>query len=186
MKKLKLICIIILNGSILFFSCKKNSDDVTQPVQHTEKELITTVQLSFKDQNTNQFYSKAIFRDVDGPGGKEPTQFDKIKLKSMNTYKCSILLLDESKTPVDTVSNEIIEKANDHLFWFYPTNADIYFIYVDEDQNKLPLGLSTLWKTEKPSEGTVRVILKHQPGVKDGTVVPGDTDIDILFNVEIN
>ena len=49
----------------------------------------------------------------------------------------------------------------------------------------LEVGLATQWTVGIASVGTTQVVLKHQPGVKDGTCAPGDTDIELDFVTEI-
>jgi hypothetical protein len=36
------------------------------------------------------------------------------------------------------------------------------------------------------SKSPLFITLKHQPGVKNGTFAPGDTDIEIPFKLKIN
>ena len=56
-------------------------------------------------------------------------------------------------------------------------------------RNNLPVGLSTSWATAATgATGEYRVLLKHQPGEKDDTSNSntGDTDVDIVWDIEIN
>ena len=57
----------------------------------------------------------------------------------------------------------------------------------DQDTNTpaLPLGLTTTMTTGAASTGYLRVVLRHQPNVKDGTYAPGSTDLDVGFKVAI-
>jgi hypothetical protein len=60
--------------------------------------------------------------------------------------------------------------------------------YEDEDPNGLPLGLVTSWTTvEESKSGSFRILLKHQPELKNETSTSsvGETDLDITFTVNI-
>lgn len=165
-------------------ACKKDEDikPVTPPVTN-QQELITTVKLTFTDSANTSSVSTFTFNDPDGDGGAAPT-IDTIILAPNKTYLVSVLLLDATKTPVDTISNEVLEEANDHMLFYNHAGVGITTSYLDQDTNNppLPIGLSTKWKTNATTaSGTSQVILKHQPGVKNGTMTPGDTDVDVVF-----
>ncbi|MEZ4804448.1 MAG: hypothetical protein R2852_02895 [Bacteroidia bacterium] len=176
---LLLICIT----SIAITACKTEEPKPDQAPEN-ENELITTVQLEFEDSVT-QLKSYAVFKDLDGDGGNNPSHFDTIYLDSQRTYFTRILLLDESKTPADTISNEVLEEANDHLFVFKADGLNLNVQILDKDQNNLPLGLYSRWKTGSSGMGKVNVTLKHQPGLKDGTAAPGESDISLDFETQI-
>ncbi len=57
----------------------------------------------------------------------------------------------------------------------------------DQDTNKtpLPVGLTDQFATGAASTGYLRVVLRHQPNVKDGSYAPGSTDFDAGFQVTI-
>jgi len=166
-----------------FSSCKENTPTPsTPPVNETE--LITTIKMVMTD-TASKTISTFVFSDLDGPGGNAPSRFDTILLKPNKVYQTSIYLLDETKTPIDSISNEVLEEGQDHLFVFAKTGVNLSFNYADKDINNLPIGLSSYWSAGASSNGTVTITLKHQPGVKDGTAAPGETDVDVMFPCKI-
>ena len=179
---------LILTLSVIIFSCKKDKDPAPEnPPPVNQGEVITTVKLLFTDSANTSSTNIFTFKDADGEGGNGPTVFDTIKITANKTYFVSLLLLDETKNPVDTISNEVLEEANEHMFFFHHSAVNITTSYLDFDTNNppLPIGLSTKWKTGSASNGSSQIILKHQPGVKNGTEIPGETDIDVTFTTKI-
>ncbi len=168
--------VAVIAGGILFQSCKK------EPNPSEANELITSLKVIMTDSaNTN---NKLVFSfiDLDGDKPNLPTQFDSIVLAPNSTYYATLQLLDESKNPVDTVSNEIIEKANDHLFVYKPNPASLVAVQIsDKDSKNLPIGLLSTWRTSGIGKGTTTIVLRHQPDVKNGTEAPGDSDIEVVF-----
>ena len=172
--------------SLVVVSCKKDEVKPAEPTPPNESELITTMELHFTDSLSGNTF-KVVFNDPDGDGGNAPTQFDTIHLLKNSTYKVEVTLLDKSKTPADTISNEVLEEANDHLFFYSSNPTSLVNVKIeDKDSNGKNLGLKSTWKTSKDSnKGKVKVKLMHQPGKKDGTSANGDTDIDIDFQVNV-
>ncbi len=178
--------ICILTPFILTIcSCKKDDTDPKNPGDPNESELITTIQLTFKDTSGMIPDRVFVFSDPDGDGGNAPTRSDTIRIDSQKTYDVSILLLDESKVPADTISNEVLAEAEDHMFFFLQSGVNINTSYLDIDANGLGLGLESRWVCGAPSIGVSRIVLKHQPGEKDGTFAPGETDVDVSFRAEL-
>lgn len=175
-------------GMSFFAGCKKDEDDVADPSTTNTSEVMTTVKLTFTDSAGVAPTVTAQYRDPDGDGGNSAVQFDVIQLMANKTYFATVVIKDETKNPVVTISDEIADESNDHLFFYTPTNVNLTVTLTDQDSNTppLPLGLNTKWKTQSASNGTVRLVLRHQPGVKDGTYAPGETDIDLIFNTTIN
>lgn len=186
--QLRTLAIAGLATISLATSCNKDKDPVpVPPPVVNEPETITTIKLMFTDSSGATSPVTATFNDPDGDGGNPPTQKDTIRLLANKTYYTRIVLLDVTKSPVDTISNAVEEEANDHMFFFHTTGGNLTISYDDLDTNNPPLhlGLKTLWRTAAAGNGSVRVILKHQAGVKNGTETPGETDVDVTFPMKI-
>lgn len=161
--------------------------NVSDPEEHNEEELITTVLIVYTDTATG-LSDTAAFRDADGPGGAAPTDHDTLVLRPDRTYRASLLLLDESHDgETGDITAEVREEGDDHQVFYVVSDAALTVAYDDEDGNGLPLGLETLQTTGAASTGDLTVILKHQPGIKNAssTVETGDTDVEITFVTRI-
>lgn len=192
-----------------FTACKKDKKEDPTPQQPAppanEAELITTLKLSLRDtvSNTTTVY---VFSDLDGDGGNPAifggtNQSDSvINITANRVYEATILLLDQTKSPVDTISNEVEEEGADHMFFFnsiaptgtpyntYLSGSMTNIKYLDLDANNRGIGLSTLWTAPSMMMGKspLSIELKHQPSVKDGSYAPGETDIQVTFKLKVN
>jgi hypothetical protein len=184
MKKNVLLTAVVLFSLVLLNGCKKDK------VDPNEGELITTVRLKF----TNSAGGGALplvyeFKDLDGDGGVLPIKFDTIVLQKNISYNCEISVLNESASPTDDITKEIKAEANDHQFYFVPSNANLLSVSnFDTDAKSLPLGLTSSWVTgTNPGTGTVTVVLKHKPGIKaaNDPITKGETDIELDFKLKI-
>lgn len=180
-QKITKTTLFIFLTTVLIVGCGKDDDNPkpTQPPT-SDNELITTVKLTFVDTNGIEPTVIVRFRDPDGDGGNPPVQFDTIKLKANTVYNATLELFNESTSPVTNVSGEVFAEADEHLFCYTPAGVNLTIIRTDSD-GVFELGLKTLWTTGNTSVGTTKVVLKHQPGVKDGTCSPGDTDVELDF-----
>jgi hypothetical protein len=170
-------------------SCKKKDDPKpSDPQNNNEEELITTLKLILTEDGTSNV-STFQFADLDGSGGNAPT-VDNIVLEAGKTYHGKIILLDQTKSPADSISNEVEEEADEHQFFFEVTTANLTISYTDFDSHGVPLGLFPDVVTGAASSGTLKVTLKHQPELKPtsgmGDSTKGETDVEVTFNVTIN
>lgn len=174
--------------SLVVISCKKDDLKPSDDHDHNDSELITTLELKFSGKGVlgKDTTFVVTFNDPDGDGGNAVTQFDTIHLIKNSSYNVELTLLDKSKVPADTISNEVLAEANDHLF-FYSSNPTslVDVLITDKDSNGKNLGLKSTWTTTNAGTGKVKVKLMHQPGKKDGTSATGDTDIEVDFQVYV-
>jgi len=177
---------IAIAGALLITGCKKDKNAVGDPDDHDhdDAELITSMVLEFSDTANVQPNVTVAFRDPDGEGGNAATEFDTIALAANTVYSVKITLLDESKNPAVKISDEVKTEGDEHLFCFDVTGANINVARTDSD-GKYEIGLDSRWTVAAASNGTVKVTLKHQPGVKNGTCGVGDTDVEVNFITEI-
>ncbi len=204
--------IILFLFALIVTSCLKKKGEepsANNPLSPTNSgEIITTMKVFIKDSTTGNYItgSPFVFRDADGDGGNAgtymPTNADSlITLNDSTTYLAEIFLLDETKTPVDTISNEVVEEGDEHMFFFEQTNpignpysvilsgSGIKITYLDLDANNRGIGQQFKMKTNANTLGSqypFRVTLRHQPGAKDGTFPPGETDVEVKFKVKVN
>ena len=176
--------VLLLTASMT--GCKKDDDQVpVPPPVANESEVITTLTLTFTDQANVQPTVTATFRDPDGDGGNGPDVHDTIKLMDSTTYNVAIQLLNETVSPAEDITPEILEEDHEHLFCFTVTGADVAIQRTDSD-GTYEVGLQSQWTTGTAGNGSVQVVLKHQPDMmKDGTCNPGETDIDVTYVTEI-
>ncbi|MFZ9847285.1 MAG: hypothetical protein ACO3EE_03925 [Flavobacteriales bacterium] len=177
---------IAIAGALLITGCKKDDNVVDDPHDHDhdEAELITSMVLEFSDTAHVKPNVTVAFRDPDGEGGNAATEFDTIKLAANTVYSLKITLLDESKSPAVKISDEVKTEGDEHLFCFDVTSANVSIARTDSD-GTYEIGLDSRWTVAAASKGNVKVSLKHQPGVKNGTCNVGDTDVEVNFVTEI-
>ncbi len=189
MKPVFLFTAILTTATLLAPGCEE--DPSTPPQNTNPQEVITTLSLSLVDTSNSGNTTTAQFRDTDGPGGNQPV-IDTLRLTSGTTYFCTLLLLDESRAPVDTISNEVGEENLSHRFWFAPggnVSTRVTVVANDEDDGvpPLPIGLQTVISVSSggSASGTYRAVLKHYDPESlkrsdvDGTL--GETDVDVVF-----
>jgi hypothetical protein len=175
-------------ASALFTSCKK--DKVVTPEPNAE-EVITTIIVQLTPVGGGAVL-KFQSEDLDGPGAN-PFVAQEIVLAPNKVYNAEIFLLDKTKTPADSTSNEVREEGKDHQFYYSTTSGtNLVVSNLDKDVNNNPLGLESTWTTGAASTGKIRIVLKHKPGAKgaNDAITVGETDIDTQeafngFNVKI-
>lgn len=173
-------------ASTLFFACEQDEKDVTTPGGEHEEELITSVDLLFVDTNQVLLNSTFQFKDIDGPGGAEPSVFDTIRLKANQVYSMDLSFLNEAETPAENITEEIEEENEEHIICFTHTSSQLEIVRTDTD-GSFEVGLESRWKTLAPDTNEVTLTLKHQPdGSKNGSCTPGETDVEVTFVLMIN
>lgn len=164
-----------------FASCDKDDD-----VDPNEEELITTMKVSLlaSGATTPQVFT---FKDVDGPSGAAPSQFDSIIIDANKSYAASVQFLNESVSPAEDITAEVSAESNDHQLYFASTGAVISVTNLNNDSKGLPLGLTSTWQTGTAGTGKMKITLKHKPGTKAAgdPVSKGETDVEVEFNVRI-
>lgn len=184
---LKLLSVAVI-FTIVALSCKKKDDPKpSNPHNTNEEELITTLKLILTEDGTSNV-STFQFVDLDGAGGNAPT-VDQIVLEAGKTYHGRIILLDQTKSPEDSISNEVGEEADAHQFFYTVSSANLTVSYTDFDTHGVPLGLYPDLVTGTAGTGTLKITLKHQPdqkptsGTGDSSI--GETDVEVTFDVTI-
>lgn len=177
--------------------------DDDDPKKEDTPELITKATLTFTP-SAGGTPVVVTATDPDGEGVQNIAVDGPINLAAAKSYTLSIQLINELAAPTDAeynITEEVEEEGDEHMFFFSWTNNvfndptgngnvdnrndDVN--YDDEDANGLPLGLATSWTTAAASSGKFRVILKHQPDLKNATSTSstGETDLDIEFSINI-
>lgn len=181
-------------------SCSDDEDPLPEPPDDGE-EFIDEVILTFTPSQTGKDVVTARWFDADGDGANDGTVTQGIELEEGVEYTLAITL--NNTVADENLTLEIQEEDDEHQFFFEFTenifsdplgngnvdNRDDPINYNDEDDAGLPVGLSTTWTAggHTDATGTFRVILKHQPDLKNETsdASVGGTDINIPFPIDI-
>ena len=167
----------LLAATPLFSACNDDNDD---PTPDDDNEQITTVMYTLTPSSGGNAVT-VTYQDVDGDGGAAPT-IGTLTLAANTTYTGALTLRDETKNPVVDTSAEILQEADEHLFVFEPAPTNLVTVTrTDRDRNNLEVGLQTRLVTTTAATGTLKITLRHQPGTKNGTATPGDTDVEVTF-----
>lgn len=157
----------------LTFSCRKKTD---------EGETITTVRITIKKSGmADAVYS---WKDLDGNGGANPTLPDTIQLNSDSTYISKVEFLNESGSQTVDITEEVKSEGKDHFICYTPSPNLVTVNHTDSD-GTYSIGIESSWKGTGKGKGTMRVVLRHQPGTKNGTCDPGEADVDVEFPINV-
>ena len=166
---------IFLLGALFISTTSCSDDDDPEPIK--EEENITSMTLTLEPVATDKGIQTATATFT---AGSKPT----LSLVPNTQYTATITFNDK-------IEDEIREEAVDHEF-FFDAPEDVLVVQKvvpeDFDSNGRPVGLKTRMLTGNAGQtGTLKVTLKHQPGLKnaDSDVTIGETDIEASFTVNV-
>ena len=171
--------------SLFFHSCEKDEPVIVDP-----PEVITTLTYTLTPNDGGDTVELS-FKDLDGDGGNAP-EIVGGTLTTNTTYVGALGLLNEQESPAGDIGAEVSEEDEEHQFFFQTSIAGMDISYTDEDADGNPVGLNTELTTTDAGNGTITIILRHEPskgatGVSDGDITNagGETDIEVTFNVDV-
>jgi hypothetical protein len=183
MKKIKFLFMSAL--SLALFSACSNDDD---PDPVNEEEVITTMTVTMVPVGAGETVVLQT-RDLDGDGPTPPVVTVSGPLNSGTTYESFIVLLNETETPPENVTEEVEEEDDEHQFFFGISGGlDATTSYLNFDGDGNPLGTQFSLVTGGVSTGNLTITLRHEPNKpNDGTLADagGETDIAQAFNLTI-
>ncbi len=193
----KFLSMIAIAGLVLT-SCSSDDDStVVNP-----EEVITTMTVNLVSDSDTVTLSFFDEDGADGPTAPVPTVSG--SLSANTTYNGSITILNETEDPIEDITEEVRDEADEHQFFFISENVGITTAYTDrecdyddeagcDNGNTNPVGLTfTLSTSDTTGDGTLRFVLRHEPnkeaeGVAEGNIANagGDADIDYTFNISV-
>ncbi len=188
------VVIMILPG------CSKD-----EPAKEDTPELITKATLTFTPTGGGAAVIVSA-TDPDGEGVMDIVVDGSIDLTTGTQYVLTVELLNTlvaAGQPGYSITEEVEEEGDEHVFFFAWTGSVFQtptgdgnidnradpVDYIDLDANGQPIGLLSTWTSSSTTAtGSIRVMLKHQPGTKtttSGSTV-GETDLDLTFVLNVN
>lgn len=183
MKK-QILLFPLLLIAFVFTGC---SDDNNDPAPVNEEEVITTMTVSLTPAGGGTAITLKK-TDLDGDGPNAPVYSVSGNLVAGTTYSGVIKVENETETPADNITEEVLEEADEHQFFFTSGGGlDVTTTYADTDDNGNYLGVEFNLTANTASMGTLTVTLRHEPtkpntGLEDAG---GETDIQATFNITV-
>ncbi len=181
----KIIALLFLGMTI---AC--SDDDTAVPEVINEEEVVTTVELTITDTESNE---AQIVSWADGVNTMDNKP--KIALAANKSYTTSVRFLNASNPDdIENITEEVIEEKDEHLVFLAPENTLTDFVIASNpdadaiDSNNIGINVATNWTTKAASTGTLTVFLIHQPTSKTGTTrsaFGGETEAEAVFDVTI-
>jgi len=171
--------------SLAAASCSK--DDTPEPV---EQELITTVQMIATPTGggTAQTFN---YKVQNGFGSTAPgtVQIDTVTLQAGASYNVELRVLNESESPAEDVTTEVVEERDEHLFFLEASPTGLVTVTDGSiDGQNRPFNQTFRLAPGTAGSGTFTITLLHEPTNKRaGTLAGagGETDAQAIFPVVI-
>ena len=129
--------------------------------------------------------------DDDGPFGDDPV-ITGGNLIANQVYMGSLKLSLGTGDFPDNLTEEILEEADEHQFFFSSTLSDVQITYRDQDPDGNPIGIQNGLSTGASGNGTITITLLHLPDkygkdVSDGVIANagGDIDLEVVLPISI-
>lgn len=181
--KLSILALIAFAG---LSSCN-NDDDAT--VVNPE-EVITTLTAEFSPVGGGEVVTLTS-RDLDADGPNEPVLTVEGDFVTGTTYLGTVSFLNETETPAENVSEEILTEGAEHQIFFQQDGLGA-FTYTDADVNQRPIGLTfSFVASNAPATGLLTITLRHEPvkdaeGVADGDITNAGGESEAMATFEVS
>ncbi|MBK7936196.1 MAG: hypothetical protein IPJ82_03585 [Lewinellaceae bacterium] len=172
------LLLIAAAGITLFISgCKKDN-------KGTQQEVITRVVVHLTGIGIGTSFDME-FEAEDSDGDGVFNTIDEIAIPVNGAFNCHLHVYDDTKDPVEDITEEIEEENVEHLFVFQSATAGLLISNLNTDDNGDPFGLESTWTTGTAANGTVKILLHHEPADKNAADPGGDVDFEVTFPVKV-
>lgn len=185
MKTIKNLAIVLFVAT-LFTAC---SDD--DPVEVNEEEVITTITATLTPVgNGTVVILKSV--DLDGADGPNAPVITGGTLAANTNYTGVLKIENETESPAENITEEILAEDEDHQFFFSATNSIATVTYNDMDSDGNPIGVLFNLVTADATSGNLTITLKHEPnktasGVSSGDITNagGESEAQAIFPITV-
>ena len=131
MKTIKNLALVLFVAT-LFTACSEDDPEVVN-----EEELITTLTATLRPSGGGtDIILKSVDLDGDGPDAPVTANL------TVNTNYTGVLKVEnETESPADDITIEVLEEDEEHQFFFTPTNNIATVSYNDMDEDGNPIGV---------------------------------------------
>ncbi|NAY91044.1 type 1 periplasmic binding fold superfamily protein [Muricauda sp. JGD-17] len=183
MKTVNIFSILFL-ATLLVTGC---SEDDNTPEEVNEEETITTLIITLTPAGGGTAITLQS-QDLDGDGPNAPVETVSGNLSTSTTYSGSVVVLNETETPAEDITEEVEEEAEEHQFFYVPTGNIAGITYSDQDSDGNPIGIEFELTTGAAGAATLTATLRHEPKKpNDGTLADagGETDATATFDLTV-
>ena len=103
----------LLASTLIFASCSDDDDNTPEPVN--EEEVITTLTVTLESGSDTVVMQ---YQDLDGDGPDAATVTVSGSLNANTVYDGSIVLLNETESPAENITEEVEEEDDEHQFFY--------------------------------------------------------------------
>jgi hypothetical protein len=163
---------VILGFILVAAGCNKKASSVTPSLPGNE--FLTTVQLQLvnvNDPTDHPLPSWTQMSPYTHTYQVDSAYFNNafINLKANSTYTCYLVILDSTKSPVDSVTPEIQQRENYHLIYYQPTPIDASNIVISNTSTDIP---TTDWVTGDATDTTAGGVSVNELEIPPSSVSP--------------
>jgi hypothetical protein len=185
LKTTQFLILLLLSTSLLFTSCSGDDDEL--PEEINEEEVITTLTVTLSPSGGGTAITMQS-QDLDGDGPNPPVVSVSGSLASGTTYSGSLVLLNETESPAEDITEEVEEESDEHQFFYVAAGGlDVTVEATNVDSNGNALGTEFSLVAGSQSNGTLTITLRHEPTKPNSGLADagGETDIEVTFNVSV-
>ncbi|QWX83359.1 type 1 periplasmic binding fold superfamily protein [Cellulophaga sp. HaHaR_3_176] len=185
MKTIKILSLSVL-ASLAFTACS-NDDDDNIPEIVNEEEIITTLTVTLTPQDDGETITLQT-QDLDGDGSNDPVITVSGNLIAGMVYDGGIVLLNETESPAENITEEVEEESDEHQFFYtISSGLDVTTEYANFDEDGNPLGTAFTLTAGDISSGTITFTLRHEPTKPNDGIVDagGETDVLATFSIAV-
>jgi hypothetical protein len=140
---------IVVAALLVVSSCNKSASVATP--RPPGNEFLTTVELVYVNANNPADNGTAIWRQLDPTNVALPdTSKAVLNLKANSTYNVTMVILDETKHPADSVSLVIRQRQNFHLEYYQPTPISAQNLVISNTSTDIPVADGTVTSATGP------------------------------------
>tara|TARA_B110000091_G_C13788599_1_gene464507 strand:- start:650 stop:1234 length:585 start_codon:yes stop_codon:yes gene_type:complete len=185
MKTIKNLALVLFVATV-FTACSDEDPEIVN-----EEELITTLTATLTPSGGGtEIILKSV--DLDGDGPDAPVITVSANLTANTNYAGVLKVENETESPAEDITVEVLEEGEEHQFFFTPTNNIATVTYNDMDGEGNPIGVQFSLATTTAASGNLTITLRHEPvktanGVFSGDITNagGETDVQAIFPVTI-
>lgn len=160
-----------LLGSLVVTATSCGDDDAPNP--DVEQEEIASARFTLTPRDD----SKGIERWIEYKESNQNPTMNSLLTNAV--YNGALELFDGTGNPIT------IDGATHEVFYEVLDNINLTVAKTDTDSNNRPVGLATTVTAGAPSQGRLRVTLKHQPSKGASDPNQGETDLTMVINMSI-